>query len=106
MNLAFKTPQPNHALDALADALLLPSGIDGVYVRTAAFEEIVSRLADLISRQRESGTEVLRFPPVMSRRQLERSGYLKSFSAFSWLRLLPERQRSQSARRGRALRGR
>ena len=25
------------------------------------------------------GTEALRFPPVMSRRQLEKSGYLKSF---------------------------
>jgi seryl-tRNA synthetase len=69
-------------LDALADALLLPSGIDGVYVRTEAFEDIITRLADLISRQREPGTEVLRFPPVMSRRQLERSGYLKSFPHF------------------------
>ena len=28
---------------------------------------------------REPGTEVLRFPPVMSRAQLEKSGYLKSF---------------------------
>jgi len=82
MNVAFKTPQPKYALDALADALLLPSGIDGVYVRTEAFEDIITRLADLISRQREPGTEVLRFPPVMSRRQLERSGYLKSFPHF------------------------
>ncbi len=28
---------------------------------------------------RDAGTEVLRFPPVMSRAQLEKSGYLKSF---------------------------
>ena len=33
----------------------------------------------LISRHREAGTEVMRFPPVMSRAQLEKSGYLKSF---------------------------
>ena len=39
-------------------------------------------LAALISRHREPGTEVLRFPPVMSRRQLEKSGYLKSFPHF------------------------
>jgi hypothetical protein len=40
---------------------LLPSGIEGVYTRTAAFEDIVTRLGDLILRQRERGTEVLRF---------------------------------------------
>jgi seryl-tRNA synthetase len=83
MNVAFKEPQPSrHSLDALADALLLPSGIDGVYARTAAFEDIVNDLAAFISRHREPDTEVLRFPPVMSRRQLERSGYLKSFPHF------------------------
>ena len=30
-------------------------------------------------RQREPQVEILRFPPVMSRKQLEKSGYLKSF---------------------------
>jgi seryl-tRNA synthetase len=82
MNVAFKDPQTSHSLDALAEELLLPSGIDGVYARTAAFEDIVTRLGIFISRHREQGTEVLRFPPVMSRRQLERSGYLKSFPHF------------------------
>ena len=82
MNVAFKDPQTNRSLDALAEALLLPSGIDGVYARTAIFEDVVTRLAAFISRHREPGTEVLRFPPVMSRRQLERSGYLKSFPHF------------------------
>ncbi len=83
MNVAFKEPRPSlRSLDALAEALLLPSGIDGVYARTAAFEQVVDGLATYISRQREPGTEVLRFPPVMSRRQLEKSGYLKSFPHF------------------------
>jgi seryl-tRNA synthetase len=83
MNVAFKGPQPSgRSLDALAEELLLPSGIDGVYARTAAFETVVDSLAALISRHREPGTEVLRFPPVMSRRQLETSGYLKSFPHF------------------------
>ena len=83
MNVAFKEPKPPiPSLDALAEALLLPSGIDGVYARTAAFEDVVNGLAAFISRQREPGTEVLRFPPVMSRRQLEKSGYLKSFPHF------------------------
>jgi len=82
MNVAFKEPKPSRSPDAIAEALLLPSGIDGVYARTAAFEDVVDGLATLISRQRAPGTEVLRFPPVMSRRQLERSGYLNSFPHF------------------------
>ncbi len=83
MNVAFKQPiKPRHSLDSIAEALLLPSGIDGVYARTAVFEQVADGLAALISRYRETDTEVLRFPPVMSRRQLEKSGYLKSFPHF------------------------
>ena len=83
MNVAFKEPaQPVRSLDSIAEALLLPTGIDGVYARTAIFEQVVGGLGALISRYCESNTEVLRFPPVMSRRQVEKSGYLKSFPHF------------------------
>src|SRR5438046_420993 len=54
-------------------------GVDGIYARTALYEEVIERLSAFISRHREPATEVLRFPPVMSRQQLEKSGYLKSF---------------------------
>src|SRR5205823_7115075 len=63
----------------LAEALFRPMGVDGVYARTAVYEDVIEKLAQLISREREEGTEILRFPPVMSRHQLEKSGYLKSF---------------------------
>jgi seryl-tRNA synthetase len=80
MNIAFKAPVEQHdPVDAIAHALFRPMGADGVYARTALYEEIVEGLAGLISRHREPNTEILRFPPVMSRRQLEKSGYLKSF---------------------------
>src|ERR1700728_1468125 len=83
MNVAFKQPtRPTHSLDSIAESLLLPSGIDGVYARTAVFEQVADGLTTLISHYREPDTEVLRFPPVMSRRQLEKSGYLKSFPHF------------------------
>jgi seryl-tRNA synthetase len=83
MNVAFKEPaQPVRSLDSIAEALLLPTGIDGVYARTALFEQAVTGLSTLISRYCEPDTEVLRFPPVMSRRQVEKSGYLKSFPHF------------------------
>jgi seryl-tRNA synthetase len=67
------------ACDSLAHELFRPMGVDGVYARTGLLEQVVDGLAALITRHREPNTEVLRFPPVMSRRMLERSGYLKTF---------------------------
>jgi len=82
-NVALKKPAGlTHSLDSMAEALLLPTGIDGVYARTALFEQVVNGLTDLITQYREPETEVLRLPPVMSRRQVEKSGYLKSFPHF------------------------
>jgi seryl-tRNA synthetase len=66
-------------LRRLADTLFRPSGVDGVYARTGLYEGVVEALAALISAHRPAGAEVLRFPPVMSRKQLEKHGYLKSF---------------------------
>jgi seryl-tRNA synthetase len=83
MNVAFKkSAAPARSLDSIAEALLLPTGIDGVYARTAIFEKVVDGVTAFISSYREDDTEVLRFPPVMSRRQIEKSGYLKSFPHF------------------------
>src|ERR1700761_2709986 len=66
-------------LDHLADVLFHEMGSPGVYGRTALYEDVVERLASLITRHREPDTEVMRFPPVMNRAHLEKSGYLKSF---------------------------
>jgi seryl-tRNA synthetase len=70
---------PDNRVDELFDGMFRSMSIDGVYARTGAYEAVVNGLADLISRQREPGTEVFRFPPVMSRAHIERHGYLKSF---------------------------
>ena len=66
-------------LEQLADALFHKTGVDGVYGRTGLYEGVVEALAALISTYRPPGAEIMRFPPVMSRRQLEKHGYLKSF---------------------------
>jgi seryl-tRNA synthetase len=66
-------------LSQIAEALFRPLGSDGVYARTALYEDVVERLTGLISRLRDPSMEILRFPPVISRSQIERSGYLKSF---------------------------
>lgn len=63
----------------LREVLFRPMGADGVHARTALYEDVIDRLSALITRHREERTEVFRFPPVMSRRDLERHGYLKSF---------------------------
>ena len=66
-------------LESIARTLLQPTGGGGVYARTALFEQVIESLSALITRLREPDTEILRFPPVMSRAQLEKSGYLNSF---------------------------
>jgi seryl-tRNA synthetase len=66
-------------LEPIRAALFHRIGADGVYARTALYEDVLQRLTAFITRQRDPRAEVLRFPPVMSRSQLEKSGYLKSF---------------------------
>jgi seryl-tRNA synthetase len=66
-------------LESIMPALLSCAGAGGVYVRSGLFEEVIEGLANFISRYRPPSTEVLRFPPVMSRQMLEKSGYLQSF---------------------------
>jgi len=81
MTVAIRTPvaEAPSQPEGIADKLFRPMGVDGVYARTHLYEDVIERLAAWISSKREPGTEVLRFPPVMSRKDLERHGYLKSF---------------------------
>jgi seryl-tRNA synthetase len=66
-------------LEAIAATLFRPLDADGLFARTELYESVVEALGELISRHRPANAEVLRFPPVMSRRSLESSGYHKSF---------------------------
>jgi seryl-tRNA synthetase len=70
---------PADPLAHIAEGLFRSMGVDGVYARTALYTHVVDRLESYISRQRDPQAEIMRFPPVMSRKQLEKSGYLKSF---------------------------
>ena len=81
----------SYPLAHLADQLFRPMGVDGVYARTALYVDLVEKLEQYITRQRDPQAEIMRFPPVMSRTQLEKSGYLKSFPEFAGLRLRPAR---------------
>src|SRR6201999_4123401 len=69
----------NYPLAHLVDHLFKRMGVDGVYARTALYVDLVERLEQYITRHRDPQAEFMRSPPVMSRTQLEKSGYLKSF---------------------------
>jgi seryl-tRNA synthetase len=80
MTFVPKTPGQSKAPEeALLDALFRQTGVDGVYGRTGQYEDVVEALGALFSKRREARAEVLRFPPVISRRLIEKLGYLKSF---------------------------
>src|SRR4051794_4969921 len=73
---------PEHVyLQELIDrGLLIPMGVDGVYGRSAVFEDVLDRFGDLVTPWgHENGAEAIRFPPVMNRQHFEQSGYLKNF---------------------------
>src|SRR6202451_3106615 len=70
---------PADPLAHIADGIFRSMGVDGVYARTALYTHVVERLETYITRQRHPTAEIMRLPPVMSRKQLEKSGYLKSF---------------------------
>jgi len=59
--------------------LFTSMNVDGVYGRKGAYEDVVDGLGRYISGLRPKGAEVFRFPPVVSRALIEKSGYLKSF---------------------------
>jgi seryl-tRNA synthetase len=63
----------------ISAGLFKSMGVDGVWARTAPYVHLIERLETYINGLRDPQAEILRFPPVMSRSQLEKSGYLKSF---------------------------
>jgi seryl-tRNA synthetase len=77
------TPDQAELLDALVErGHLIPSGVPGVYGRGTDFEDVRMRFDAYVSRAAADAgetPEVLRFPPVLPRRQLEDAGYLKNF---------------------------
>ena len=74
-------PAPHGFLDALiAAGVLYPSGVPGIYGRSGLLEDVISRFEQLVlALGRDTTTESIYFPPGMSRRQFETSGYMKNF---------------------------
>ena len=61
---------------------LIPSGVPGVYGRGSDYEDVRGRFDAYVTRVAvDAGEtpEVLRFPPVLPRKQIEELGYLENF---------------------------
>jgi len=66
--------------DLVMHRLLIPSGVPGVFGRGGVFEDVLERFDRfVVASAAGDGAEVLRFPPVINRRDFERSEFLKSF---------------------------
>ena len=66
--------------ELLAAGLLLGTGVDGLYGKSAVYESVVTALDRLITaRMVDRPAEVLSFPPVLARWVFDRTDYLKSF---------------------------
>lgn len=79
----FRAAAPDQAAflaDLVGSGLLVRTAVPGVYGRSQTFEEIRLGFDDLVTRAATAdGAELLSFPPVLPRQQLESAGYLKSF---------------------------
>ena len=72
--------QPKHSPEVVArHAVPADGGRWRLRPHRRVTKAVVEALAALISRHREPGAEILRFPPVVGRALIEKSGYLKSF---------------------------
>ncbi|MBD8892431.1 amino acid--[acyl-carrier-protein] ligase [Labrenzia suaedae] len=72
---------PVSFLDKLFDqGLLYDSGVDGLYGRSAVFEDVISRFEQLaLSLGKDEISEAMVFPPGMPVPDFETSGYMKNF---------------------------
>ena len=74
-------PVEKEFLDQLvAHRLLLPSGVPGLYGRSGVFENVVDRVNALVtSIGNPDNPDVWRFPPVITRKNYEKSEHFNSF---------------------------
>ncbi|HZY19061.1 MAG TPA: amino acid--[acyl-carrier-protein] ligase [Ramlibacter sp.] len=60
--------------------LIVPTGIRGAYGRGPAFEDILRRFDDLVTRTAApDGARELMFPPILARAMIEKVGYMDNF---------------------------
>jgi seryl-tRNA synthetase len=72
-------PDTDFLQELLASGLLVSCGVQGVYGRSATFEDVIERIDECVKRAAAGDAAIrLRFPPILSRSALEKSGYLQN----------------------------
>jgi len=62
------------------NGLIIPVGVRGAFGRGAVFEDVIERFNDMVTDlARDDGAETRTFPPIVSRKVIEKHGYLESF---------------------------
>ncbi len=81
MTIKAANPVEKEFLDQLvAHRLLMPTGVQGLYGRSGVFESIIDGIDNLVTRTgKADNADVWRFPPVVTRKNYEKSEHLKSF---------------------------
>jgi seryl-tRNA synthetase len=67
-------------LELVEARLLVETGVRGIYGRSGAFERVIDGIEHVVGvASKPDKPEELRFPPVVTRKNFEKSGYMKSF---------------------------
>src|SRR5689334_21344427 len=65
--------------ELVAAGHLIPSGVPGLYGRSGAFEGVIEHFERYVTRVgADQNAEVMRFPPLLSRRTYERLDHVES----------------------------
>jgi seryl-tRNA synthetase len=73
-------PEKTFVDDLVKHGLLVQTGVPGVFGRGRAFEDFLERFGVLVTGlAKDDHADFLRFPPVIPRKDFERSEFLKSF---------------------------
>lgn len=76
------TPSPEGDLleRLLGNEVLVPTGVDGLYGRSSAYQAVAEGIATMVGRwSAELGATTLRFPPLLARSTFAHTNYLESF---------------------------
>ena len=84
--------QPPTSVEEILARLFRPMGVDGVFGRTGAYEDVVDALGLFITRLRPKSAEVFRFPPVVSSGPDRKVGLSQKLSKLVGMRLCPPRR--------------
>ncbi|HET7131501.1 MAG TPA: hypothetical protein VFJ95_04600, partial [Gammaproteobacteria bacterium] len=70
----------SYLTELLEAGLLIPSGVPGVYGLSGKLEQVIEHFERCVTRAgADLGAEVMRFPPLISRRTYHKTDHLESF---------------------------